>query len=41
MYAGKLMFAQVMYHLPWHRFHLVVEQSNGNRKFKSFPCSDQ
>lgn len=41
MYTGKLVFAQVMDHLPWHRFHRVVDQYNGNRKIKSFPCSDQ
>ncbi len=41
MYTGKLVFAQVMDQLPWHRFHRVVDQYNGNRKIKSFPCSDQ
>ena len=41
MYAGKLVFAQVMDHLPWHRFHRLVEQYKGNREVQSFSCSDQ
>ena len=41
MYAGKLVFAQVMDHLPWHRFHRLVGQYKGNRKVQSFSCSDQ
>ena len=41
MYAGKLVFAQVMEHLPWHRFHHYVDVYNANRKIKSFTCSDQ
>ena len=41
MYSGKLVFAQVMEHLPWHRFHHFVEQYQGHRKVKSFSCGDQ
>ena len=41
MYAGKLVFAQVMDHLPWHRFNDFVDHYGGNRKVKSFTCGDQ
>ena len=41
MYAGKLVFAQLMDHLPWHRFRRCVERYDGNHKVKSFSCSDQ
>ena len=41
MYTGKLVFTQVMEHLPWHHFHNCVKQYNGNHKAKSFRCTDQ
>jgi len=41
MYAGKLVFTQLMDHLPWHRFRRCVGRYHGNRKVKSFSCSDQ
>ena len=41
MYTGKLVFTQVMEHLPWHQFHNCVKQYNGNHKAKSFRCTDQ
>ena len=41
MYTGKLVFTQVMEHLPWHQFHNCVKQYNGNHKIKSFRCTDQ
>lgn len=41
MYTGKLVFAQGMDHLPWHRFHHFVDHYRGNRKVKSFRCGDQ
>lgn len=40
MYAGKLVFTQLMDHLPWHRFRRCVKRYDGNRKVKSFSCSD-
>ncbi len=40
MYAGKLVFSQVMDHLPWHTFQRCVRRYDGNRKVKSFQCSD-
>ena len=41
MYSGKLVFTQVMDHLPWHKFRQCVAHYNGNRKVKSFTCNDQ
>ena len=41
MYSGKLVFAQIMEHLPWHQFHDCVKRYNGNHKVKSFRCTDQ
>ncbi len=41
MYSGKLVFAQIMEHLPWHSFRRCVARYNGNRKIKSFTCADQ
>lgn len=41
MYTGKLVFTQIMEHLPWHQFHACVKRYNGNHKVKSFRCTDQ
>jgi hypothetical protein len=41
MYAGKLVFAQVMDHLPMHTFRRCVRRYDGNHKVKSFSCLDQ
>ncbi len=41
MYSGRLVFAQVMDHLPWHKFHQFVDEYGGGRKVKSFSCPDQ
>ena len=41
MYAGKLVFTQIMEHLPWHQFHDCVTRYNGSHKVKSFRCTDQ
>ena len=41
MYSGKLVFAQIMEHLPWHHFHGCVNRYHGNHKVKSFRCTDQ
>ena len=40
MYSGKLVFAQIMDHLPWYNFRRCVIRYNGNRKVKSFTCAD-
>lgn len=41
MYTGKLVFSQVMEHLPLHVFHQCVDRYNGNFKIKEFTCLDQ
>ena len=41
MYAGKLVFSQVMDHLPFHFFRRSVRRYGGNRYVKSFPCTSQ
>jgi Transposase DDE domain/Domain of unknown function (DUF4372) len=40
MHAGKLVFSQVMELLPWRRFETCVRRYEGDRKIKSFPCSE-
>jgi hypothetical protein len=40
MHAGKLIFSQVMELLPWRRFDTCVQRYDGDRKIKSFPCSE-
>jgi transposase len=41
VHEGKLIFAQVMDHLPMHTFRRCVERYEGNKSVKSFSCSDQ
>jgi len=41
MYTGKLIFSQVMEHLPLHVFHQCVDRYYGNFKVKEFTCLDQ
>ena len=41
MYMGKLVFAQVMEHLPMKAFRRCVRHYDGNHKVKSFSCLDQ
>ncbi len=41
MYAGKLVFAQVMDHMPIHTFRRCVARYRGHYKIKSFSCLDQ
>ena len=41
MYTGKIVFSQVMEHLPLHLFHQCVERYRGNFKVKEFSCLDQ
>jgi len=41
MYTGKLVFSQVMEHLPLHTFHQCVGRYSGNHKIKNFTCLDQ
>jgi hypothetical protein len=41
MYAGKLVFSQVMDHLPLHAFRRCVSNYQGERYVKQFRCLDQ
>src|SRR5216117_2101380 len=41
MYVGKLVFAQVMEHLPLYTLRRIVSRYAGERKVKSFSCLDQ
>jgi Domain of unknown function (DUF4372)/Transposase DDE domain len=41
MHAGKLLFAQLVEHLPEKTFSRCVARYDGNHKVKSFTCMDQ
>ena len=41
MYTGKLVFSQVMEHLPLHTFHQCVDCYQGDFKVQEFFCLDQ
>jgi hypothetical protein len=41
MYTGRLVFSQIMDHLPLHTFRRCVARYGGNHKVKSFKCLDQ
>lgn len=41
MYAGKLVFAQVMEFAPWHTFRRLVGKYRGDVNVRSFSCLDQ
>ena len=41
MYTGKIVFSQVMEHLPFHIFRRCIKRYDGNRKVKKFKCLDQ
>lgn len=41
MYEGKLVFAQLMDHLPQHTFRRLVERYGGDRSVRTFSCQDQ
>ena len=41
MYAGKLVFAQVMEYAPWHTFRRLVGKYRGDFNVRSFSCLDQ
>ncbi len=41
MYTGKLVFAQVMEHLPQHTLRRSIQRYNGNRYVKRFSCQEQ
>lgn len=41
MYAGKLVFAQMMEHLPLHTFRRCVRRYGGDYRVRRFSCLDQ
>jgi len=41
MNTGKIIFSQIMEHLPMHTFRRCVQRYNGHYKVKSFSCLDQ
>ena len=41
MYAGKIVFSQLVDHLPMHSFRRCVERYHGHYKVQSFSCLDQ
>ena len=41
MYTGKLVFSQVIEHLPMHTFRRCVRRYHGHHKVQSFTCLDQ
>jgi hypothetical protein len=41
MYAGKLVFAQVLEFAPWHTFRRLVAKYRGDFNVRSFRCLDQ
>ncbi len=41
MYAGKLVFAQVMEFAPWHTFRRLIKKHGGDFNVRSFSCLDQ
>lgn len=41
MYTGKLVFSQVIEHMPLHTFRRCVKRYAGEHKVKSFTCLDQ
>ena len=41
MHAGRIVFAQLMDHLPAYEFNKCVARYRGNYKFRSFSCLDQ
>jgi hypothetical protein len=41
MYAGQLVFAQLMEHLPWQTFRRIVERYDGDHRVREFSCANQ
>ncbi len=41
MHDGKIVFAQLMEHLPHHSFRRCVERFQGDLRVRSFTCQDQ
>ena len=41
MHVGKLVFAQLMEHLPWKTFGRIVERYGGDHRIRDFSCATQ
>ena len=41
MHIGKLVFAQLMDHLPWKSFARIVERYGGDHRVRDFSCANQ
>jgi len=41
MHEGKIVFSQLMNHLPLHSFRRCVDRFRGDRSVRSFSCQDQ
>jgi len=41
MYTGRIIFSQIMDHLPAHEFRRCVHRYHGNHRIKTFTCYDQ
>ena len=41
MHVGKLVFAQLMDHLPWKSFGRIVERYGGDHRVRGFSCANQ
>lgn len=41
MHVGKLVFAQLMDHLPWKTFSRIVERYSGDHRVRQFSCASQ
>ena len=41
MHVGKLVFAQLMEHLPWKTFGRIVERYGGDPRIREFSCANQ
>src|ERR1022692_2051501 len=41
MHLGRIVFAQLIDHIPPYEFHKCVERYGGNHKFRGFSCLDQ
>jgi len=41
MHVGKLVFAQLMDHLPWKTFGRIVERYRGDHRVREFSCANQ
>ena len=40
MYAGKMVFTQIMEHLPWKTFHRIVKRHHGDHRARTLNCAE-